>query len=157
MSYGDLRLLFHRLARYDGRLTVLTACSQKPWTHWTVCLRDHARDTWLGITRLSEFAAGEQAGFAPHASPLAPPIRLMSELRALPRPDGARMTWPEVLQALAYLEGHASGWFVIWSEATCPLCGEPRYRMVVRSDGGGIRREVDSYVAFEEIVGSRAR
>ena len=34
MTYHEMRVLFERLARYDGRLTVLMAGSQEPATQW---------------------------------------------------------------------------------------------------------------------------
>jgi hypothetical protein len=51
MTYRQLRLLFAGLARYDGRLSVLTARNDAPVELWTVMLRGHVRHSWLGIRR----------------------------------------------------------------------------------------------------------
>jgi hypothetical protein len=49
-----MRLLFAGLARYDGRLSVLTARSQDTLGLWTVALRDHVRHTWLRLRRIEQ-------------------------------------------------------------------------------------------------------
>ena len=41
MTYEEMRMLLGYVARYDGRLSLLTACSQEPAGRWTVVLRDH--------------------------------------------------------------------------------------------------------------------
>ena len=144
MTYRQMRVLFGCLARYDGRLTVLTARSQEPWTQWGVCLCDQVRQTWRCIGWLEPFTA---QGRVPGSR-----VRPLAELRALPEPHGATMSWLDVLRALDVLERGGSGWFLAAITATRPAQGTPCYRLVVRNDDGRIRREVDSYAAFEHIV-----
>ena len=60
MTYRQMRLLFAGLARYDGRLSVLTACNDVPVGLWTVVLRDHVRHTCLGLRRIEQLAPDEQ-------------------------------------------------------------------------------------------------
>ena len=147
MTYRQMRVLFASLARYDGRLTVLAACSQEPWTQWGVCLCDQVRQTWRCIGWLEPFAAQGRV--------LGARERPLAELRALPEPHGATMSWLDVLRALDVLERGGSGWFLAAITATRPAQGMPRYRLVVRNDDGHIRHEVDSYAAFERIVSTR--
>ena len=144
MTYRQMRVLFACLARYDGRLTVLTARSQEPWTQWGVCLCDHVRQTWRCVGQLQPLTAQGRV--------LGSRERPLAELRALPEPHGATMTWPDVLRALDVLERGESGWFLAAITATRPAQGMPRYRLVVRNDGGRISHEVDSDAAFEHIV-----
>jgi hypothetical protein len=59
MTYHQMRLLFAGLARYDGRLSVLTARSEGPDRMWTVVLRDHVRDTWLRLRRIEQLIPDE--------------------------------------------------------------------------------------------------
>ena len=67
MTYQEMRTLCERLARYDGRLTVLSVRSQEPWTQWSVCLRDHVHETWMCCGLLDQFTA-----YAQGASPRSP-------------------------------------------------------------------------------------
>ena len=144
MTYQQMRALFACLARYDGRLGVLAARSQEPWTQWGVCLCDHVRQTWRCIGWLEPFTA---QGRVPGSRE-----RPLAELRALPEPHGATMTWLDVLRALDVLERGGSGWLLAAITAMWPAQGAPRYRLVVPNDGGRICHEVDSYAAFERIV-----
>ena len=144
MTYRQMRMLFAGLARYDGRLTVLAARSQEPWTQWGVCLCDQVRQTWRCIGWLEPFTA---QGRVPGSRE-----RPLAELRALPEPHGATMSWLDVLRALDVLERGGSGWFLAAITATRPAHGTPYYRLVVRNDDGRIRHEVDSYAAFERTV-----
>jgi hypothetical protein len=144
MTYRQMRVLFAYLARYDGRLTVLAARSQDPWTQWGVCLCDHVRQTWRCIGWLEPFTAQGRV--------LGSRERPLAELRALPEPVGATMTWLDVLRALDVLEQGGSGWILAAITATRPAQGTPCYRLVVRNDGGRIWHEVDSYAAFTHIV-----
>ena len=144
MTYRQMRMLFVCLARYDGRLTVLAARSQEPWTQWGVCLCDQVRQTWRCIGWLEPFTAQGRV--------LGSRERPLAELRALPEPHGATMTWLDVLRALDVLERGGSGWFLAAITATRPAQGTPCYRLVVRNDGGRISHEVDSDAAFEHIV-----
>ena len=144
MTYRQMRVLFACLARYDGRLTVLTARSQEPWTQWGVCLCDHVRQTWRCVGHLEPLTVQGRV--------LGSRERPLAELRALPEPHGATMTWPDVLRALDVLERGATGWFLGAITATRPAQGMPCYRLVVRNDGGRMQREVDRYAAFEHIV-----
>ena len=158
MTYRDMRTLFEILARYDGRLTVLTVRSQEPWTQWSVCLRDHVHQTWMCFAPLDQFMAYAQGRGAPDGcgAVLVPRERPLAELGALPEPEGASMTWLEVLRALARLEHGAPCWVLAWIEATRPEHGSPRYRLVVRHEGGTGWREADSYAAFEAIMAAEA-
>ena len=144
MTYRQMRVLFACLARYDGRLGVLAARSQEPWTQWGVCLCDHVRQTWRCIGWLEPFTA---QGRVPGSRE-----RPLAELRALPEPHEATMSWLDVLRALDVLERGGSGWFLAAITATRPAQGTPYYRLVVRNDDGRIRHEVDSYTDFERIV-----
>jgi hypothetical protein len=144
MTYQQMRALFACLARYDGRLTVLAARSQEPWTQWGVCLCDQVRQTWRCSGWLEPFTAQGHA--------LGARERPLADLRALPEPGGATMTWLDVLRALDVLERGGSGWFLAAITAMRPAHGTPHYRLVVRNDDGRIRHEVDSYAAFERIV-----
>ena len=146
MTYRQMRVLFACLARYDGRLTVLAARSQAPWTQWGVYLCDHVRQTWRCVGRREPLAAQGRV--------LGSRERPLAELRALPEPHGATMTWLDVLRALDVLERGGSGWFLAAITATRPAQGTPCYRLVVRNDGGRISHEVESDVAFEHIVGT---
>ena len=144
MTYRQMRALFACLARYDGRLSVLAARSQEPWTQWGVCLCDHVRQTWRCVGRLEPLKVRGRL--------LGSRERPLAELRALPEPRGATMTWLDVLRALDVLERGGSGWFLAAITATRPAQGTPCYQLGVRNDGGRIRREVDSYAAFVHIV-----
>jgi hypothetical protein len=144
MTYRQMRVLFACLARYDGRLTVLAAGSQEPWTQWGVCLCDHVRQTWRCVGRLEPLTAQGRV--------LGSRERPLAALRALPEPHGATMTWLDVLRALDVLERSGSGWFLAAITATRPAQGTSCYRLAVRNDDGRVRREVDSYAAFEHIV-----
>jgi hypothetical protein len=143
MTYRQMRALFACLARYDGRLGVLAARSQEPWTQWGVCLCDHVRQTWRCVGRLEPFTEGRVRGSRE---------RPLAALRALPEPHGATMTWLDVLRALDVLERGGSGWFLAAITATRPAQGAPCYRLVIRNDDGHISHEVDSYAAFERLV-----
>jgi hypothetical protein len=147
MTYRQMRALFACLARYDGRLSVLAARSQDPWTQWGVCLCDHVRQTWRCI--------GWREPFTEQGRVLGARDRPLAELRALPalpEPHGAMMLWPDVLRALDLLEPGRSGWLLAAITATRPARGTPCYRLVVRNDAGRIQHEVDSGAAFEHIV-----
>ena len=144
MTYQQMRVLFACLARYDGRVSVLAARSQEPWTQWGVCLCDHLRQTWRCVGRLEPLKV--------HGRLLGARECPLAELRALPEPHGATMRWPEVLRALDVLERGAPGWFLAALTATRPAQGTPCYQVVVRDDAGRIVREADSYAVFEHIV-----
>ena len=144
MTYQQMRVLFACLARYDGRLSVLAARSQEPWTQWGVCLCDHVRQTWRCVGRLEPLKVRGRL--------LGSRERPLAELRALPEPHGATMMWLDVLRALDVLERDAPGWFLAALTATRPAQGTPRYQLVMRDETGRILREVDSYAAFERIV-----
>ena len=145
MTYRQLRLLFAGLARYDGRLSVLTARNDVPVGLWTVVLRDHVRHSWLGIRRIEELAPDEQG-----SGPLVPWERPLTEVEALAQPEEAAMTWLQVLWALGMYKHSARGWSLVAIEASRPARTEPRYRLVLQR--AGLRYEADSYVAFEQIV-----
>ena len=145
MTYRQLRLLFAGLARYDGRLSVLTARNDVPVGLWTVVLRDHVRHSWLGIRRIEELAPDEQG-----RGPLVPWERPLAEFEALAQPEDAAMTWLEVLWVLGAFQHSGRGWSLGAIEASRPTRVEPRYRLVLQR--AGIRFEADSYVAFEQIV-----
>jgi hypothetical protein len=147
MTYRQLRLLFAGLARYDGRLSVLTARNDAPVGLWTVMLRDHVRHSWLGIRRIEELAPDEQGG-----GPLVPWERPLTEFEALaqPQPEDAAITWLEVLWALGAFTHGGRGWSLMAIEASWPVRVEPRYRVVLQR--AGLRYEADSYGAFEQIV-----
>src|SRR5919201_6801032 len=108
MTYRQLRLLFAGLARYDGRLSVLTARNDVPVGLWTVVLRDHVRHSWLGIRRIDELAPDEQG-----SGPLVLWERPLSEVEALVQPEDAAMTWLEALWALGTFERSARGWSLV--------------------------------------------
>jgi hypothetical protein len=140
-----MRTLFEHLARYDGRLSVLTARilkvltvrGQESRTEWAVWLRDHVRETYMCLIGVDDVAAGElrpctldecgggkagRAGQSDHiAHALVPWERPLAELRMLSEPHGVSMTWPAVL------------------------------RVVVRNESRHIRCAVDSYAALEQI------
>jgi hypothetical protein len=158
MTYQEMRTLCERLTRYEGRLTVLSARSQEPWTRWALCLRDHMRDTWRCFGQLREFAAYEQALSATdhRAGVRRPRERPLAELRARPAPHGASMTWPDVLRALDVLERTAPGWRLAALEATRPERGDPRYRLVLRRGDGEDSVVADSYAAFAQLVDDEA-
>ena len=146
MTYRQMRLLFAGLARYDGRLSVLTARNDVPVGLWTVVLRDHVRHSLLRIRHIEQLAPHEHGSAA-----LVPWERPLTQLEALlAEPEGAAMTWLEVLWALGVLEHSVRGWSPVAIEASWPTRAEPRYRLVLQRTG--IRREADSYVAFEQIV-----
>ena len=145
MTYRQMRLLFAGLARYDGRLSVLTARNDVPVGFWTVVLRDHVRHTCLRIRRIEELAPDEQG-----SGPLVPWERPLAEFEAPAQPEDAAMIWLEVLWALGALEHSARGWALVAIEASRPARAEPRYRLVLQR--AGIRYDADSYVAFEQIV-----
>lgn len=153
MTYSQMRALFAALARFDGRLSVLAARSQAPWTDWGVCLCDHVRRTWLCAGRVAEFAAFAHGR---SAAVWAPGERPLAELATLPALHGPRMTWAEVLRVLDVLERGASRWSLAGIMATLPTQGAPRYRLALWSANGDIQRAVDSYAAFEQIVGGAA-
>jgi len=145
MTYRQMRLLFAGLARYDGRLSVLTARNDVPVGLWTVVLRDHARHTWLGIRRIEQLAPdGHTSG------PLVPWERPLTEVEALAQPEDAAMTWLEVLWALGTFTHGGRGWSLAAIEASQPTRVELRYRLVLLR--AGIRYDADSYGAFEQIV-----
>jgi hypothetical protein len=147
MTYHQMRLLFAGLARYDGRLNVLTALSEGPDGMWTVVLRDHVRHTWLRLCRIEQLAADAQ-----ESAPLVRWERPLTEFEALAEPQGAAMTWLEVLWALGALEHSARGWSLVAIEASWPARTAPRYRLVLRRTGTSDRCAVDSYAAFERLV-----
>jgi hypothetical protein len=68
MTYRQLRLLFAGLARYDGRLSVLTARNDVAVGLWTVVLRDHVRHTWLDIRRIEQLAPDASLGAFTHSA-----------------------------------------------------------------------------------------
>jgi hypothetical protein len=145
MTFREMRLLLAGLARYDGRLSVLTARNDVPVGLWTVVLRDHVRHTWLRIRRIEELAPDERT-----IGPLVPWERPLAEVEGLAQPEDAAMTWLEVLWALGTLKHSARGCSLVAIEAAWPARGEPRYRLVLQR--AGIRYEADSYGAFEQIV-----
>jgi hypothetical protein len=133
-----MRRLCAGLPRYDGRLSVLTARSQGADGLWTVVLGDHVRHTWLRLHRIEQFAADAQdsAALVPWDHPLTD--------FPLAEPEGAAMTWLEVLWALGALEHSARSWSVVALEASRPVRAESRYRLVLRRMGTSGRCEVDS-------------
>ena len=149
MTYREMRLLFASLARYDGRLSVLTARHDVSVGLWTVVLRDHVRHTCLHtclrIRRIEQLAPDEQG-----SGPLVPWEHPLTEAEALAQPENAAMTWLQVLWALGALEHSARGWDLVAIEASQPGRAEPRYRLMLQR--AGIHYEADSYVAFEQIV-----
>ena len=145
MTYRQMRLLLAGLARYDGRLSVLTARNDVPVGFWTVVLWDHVRHTCLRIRRIEQLAADEQG-----SGPLVPWEHPLTEFEGLAQPEDAAMTWLEVLWALGTFERSARGWSLVAIEAARPTRAEPRYRLVLQR--AGIRYEADSYVTFEQIV-----
>ena len=145
MTYRQMRLLFAGLARYDGRLSVLTARNDVPVGLWTVVLRDHVRHTWLGIRCIEQLAPDEQG-----SDPLVPWERPLTEVEALVQLEAAAMTWLEVLWALGTFKYSVRGWFLVAIEASQPARAEPRYRLVLQR--AGMRYGADSYGAFEQIV-----
>jgi hypothetical protein len=147
MTYHQMRLLCAGLARYDGRVSVLTARSQGPDGMWTVMLRDHVRDTWLRVRRIEQLAPDAQESDA-----LVCWERPLTELVAPAEPEGAAMTWLQVLWALGALEHCVRGWSLVAIEASRPARTEPRYRLVLRRTDTSAQCEVDSYAAFERLV-----
>ena len=147
MTYHQMRLLLAGLARYDGRLSVLRARSEGPMGLWTVVLRDHVRHTWLRLRCIEELAADAQ-----ESAPLVCWECPLTDLEALAEPQGAAMTWLEVLWALGALEHSARGWSLVAIEASRPARTEPRYRLVLRRTGTSGPCAVDSYAAFERLV-----
>jgi hypothetical protein len=145
MTYRQLRLLFAGLARYDGRLSVLTARNDVPVGFWTVVLWDHVRHTCLHIRRIEQLAPDEQG-----SGPLAPWEHPLTEFEVLAQPEDTAMTWLEVLWALGTFERSARGWSLVAIEASRPARAEPRYRLVLQR--AGMRYEADSYRAFEQII-----
>jgi hypothetical protein len=145
MTYRQMRLLFAGLARYDGRLSVLTAHNDVPVGLWTVVLRDHVRHSWLGIHCIEQLAPDEQG-----SGPLVPWERPLAEFEALAQPKNVAMTWLEVLWALGVFKHSARGWSLLAIEASRPARTEPRYRLVLQRTG--IRYEAHSYAAFEQII-----
>ena len=81
---------------------------------------------------------------------LAPWERPLTEVEALAQPENAAMTWLEVLWALGTFERSARGWSLVAIEGSRPAHAEPRYRLALHSTG--IRRDADSYAAFEQIT-----
>ena len=147
MRYHQMHLLFAGLARYDGRLSVLTARSQGPDALWMVVLRDHVRHTWLRLRRIEQLAPDAQEN-ALLARWERPPTEF--EALAEPEPEGAAMTWLELLSALGALEHSARGWSLVAIEASWPAPTEPRCRLVLQRVG--LQNEADSFDAFEQIV-----
>ena len=145
MTYRQMRRLFAGLARYDGRLSVLTAHHDVPVGLWTVELRDRVRHSRLGIRRIEELAPDEQG-----SGPLVPWEHPLTEVEALTQPENAAMTWLEVLWALGAFQHSGRGWSLVAIEASRPTRAEPRYRLVLQR--AGVRYEADSYGAFEQIV-----
>jgi hypothetical protein len=135
------------LARYDGRLSVLTARSQDPLGLWTVVLRDHVRHTWLRLRRIEQLTPDEQGG-----APLVPWERPLVELEPPTSASGAAMPWLEVLWALDALEHSAQDWCLVAIEASRPGRTEPRYRLVLQRTGTAEQRPVDSYTDFKRLV-----
>jgi hypothetical protein len=123
-------VLFAGLARYDGRLSVLVARNDAPVGLWTVVLRDHVRHSSLGIRRIEELVPDEQEG-----APLVPWEHPLTECEALAQPQGAAMTWPQVLWALGVVTHSARGWSLVAIEASQPARVEPRYRLVLLRAG----------------------
>src|SRR5437868_6622234 len=118
MTYQEMRALLVAVARYDGRLSVLVAHSLEPGAPWEVVVRDHARQTWMDVGCVEQLAAGELG-----SEPLAPGEHPLTELEPLPEPEGAAMTWPQVLGALHTLdvnESYGRGWRLAAIEATRP-------------------------------------
>jgi hypothetical protein len=99
-----VRLLFAGLARYDGRLSVLTARSDVPVGLWTVVLWDHVRHTCLDMRRIEQLAPDEQG-----SGPLEPWEHPLAEVEALAQPEEAAMTWLEMLWALGTFKHSALG------------------------------------------------
>jgi hypothetical protein len=84
------------------------------------------------------------------SGPVVPREHLLTEVEALAQPEGAAMTWLEVLWALGTYKHSARGWSLVAIEASRPARAEPRYRLVLQC--AGIRYEADSYWAFGQIV-----
>ena len=145
MTYHQMRLLFAGLARYDGRLSVLSARHDVPVGLWTVVLRDHVRHTCLGIHRIEELAPDEQG-----SGPLVPWEHPLPEVEAPAQREDAAMTWLEVLWALGTVQHSARGWTLVAIEAAWPTRTEPRYRLVLQRAGS--RYEADSYAVLEQLV-----
>jgi hypothetical protein len=121
------------------------ARSPEPGAPWVVVLRDHARQTWMDVGCVDQLALDEHG-----SGPLVPGEHPLTELEALPEPEGAAMTWLHVLWALGALKHSARGWSLVAIEASRPVRAEPRYRLVLQR--AAIQREADSYMAFEQIV-----
>ena len=115
MTYRQMRPLFAGLARYDGRLSVLTARNDVPVGLWTVVLRDHVRHTCLGIRRIEQLAPDEQG-----SGPLVPWEHPLTEFEALVQLENVAMTWLEVLWARGVFKHSAWGWFLVAIEASRP-------------------------------------
>jgi hypothetical protein len=128
-AWGQMRLLFAGLARYDGRLSVLTARNDVPVGLWTVVLRDHVRHTWLCIRRIEQLTADAQEN-----TPLVRWERPLTQLEALAQPENAAMTWLEVLWALGVVTHSARGWSLVAIEAARPA------RRAALSAGAAARR-----------------
>jgi hypothetical protein len=145
MTYSQMCLLFAGWARYDGRLSALTARHDVPVGLWTATLRDHVRRTCLGLRRIEELTLDEQGD-----GPLVPWERPLTQFEAVAQPENATMTWLDVRWALGAFEHSARGWSLVAIEASRPVRVEARYRLVLQR--AGIRYEANSYVAFEQIV-----
>jgi uncharacterized protein YbdZ (MbtH family) len=145
MTYRQMRLLFAGLARYDGRLSVLTARNDVPVGLWTVVLRDHVRHTCLDIRRIEQLTPDEHG-----SGSLVPWERPLTKVEALAQPEDAAMTWLEVLWALGTFKYSGRGWSLAAIQASRPTRVEPRYRLVLLR--AGIRYDADSYGAFEQVV-----
>ena len=81
---------------------------------WTVVLRDHMRHIWLRVLRVEQLAADEQ-----ESAPLVPWERPLTDV-ALAGPEGAAMTWLQVLWVLGALAHSTRGWSLVGIEASRP-------------------------------------
>jgi len=157
VTYRELRILFARIARHDGRLTVLHA-TDDPLAYplanmkncdgerrsWSVAVRDHLRGTYVRVDHLAVFEQYERTSFDP-ATPTIVPLTAVRETG----PRTFEMTWVEVLHVLDEIERVYPQLSVSLVEAT--LGRNPRYGMGVTASGRAGRILLSRYASFERL------
>jgi hypothetical protein len=141
LTYEELRSLFREIARYDGRLSLLSATQTTPLDpgdprqhsegtlFFTATIRDHVYQDVFPAYDLQDLARHEDLLALRKKEPAAPPPPTDATA------PGATLTWREVLEVLTAVETRP-GWTLRLIRATFEV--DPRYRVAVCSPDGAI-------------------
>ncbi len=152
LTYAELRSLLREIARYDGRLSLLSATQTPPLdpddprqqgegTHfYTATVRDHVYQDVFPADDLRDLAKHDQLLALRGKEPAAPPPPTDATA------PGATLTWREVLEVLTAAETRP-GWTLRQIRATFET--DPRYRVAVYSPTGTVHELLTTHDLLE--------